>query len=566
MSLFTTIRSAGHSLEIFSTGIQVAGNNISNASTPGYIRERLNVTTSPPYSYGGVLLGTGSQIVGIRQQIDKYLETRLHSASSEAAGSDARNLIYKQLETTLGELGTGDLSTSVNDFLAKINDVANQPENTSLRYLAVQQGTQIANSIVALRTRVDDLRTAQTTKINDLVTEANQLIDKIRQLNPQIAQLEGAGMNLSDAGGLRTQRYQALQRLAEIAPIQMNEHDNGIVDVFMGSNYLVLGDQVNHLETVSAVDRGIQVTNVQVENTHSPLTGTSGELNGVINGRDEILGGFVDSLDTFTSNFISLFNQTFSQGEGLQGYTDLTGTYAVNDINQPLNNAGLAFPPQHGSFEIKVKNLQTGLITTQTINVDLDGIDPSNDTSLDDLRTALNGVGNINATITADRKLKLTAADGFEISFANDTSNVLAGLGLNTFFTGTDSSNIAVNSVVRGNPNFFATGKGGGAADGSNALQLAQFFDQAQTSLGNVSLNQFYLNTVSTVAQESASEQAISDGFATYRDSLSTQRTQYTGVSLDEEAINIMQLQRAYQATAKMITTSDELLNILLNI
>ncbi|MCA9098415.1 MAG: flagellar hook-associated protein FlgK, partial [Planctomycetaceae bacterium] len=271
-------------------------------------------------------------------------------------------------------------------------------------------------------------------------------------------------------------------------------------------------------------------------------------------------------LDTFTSHFIQLFNSIHTQGEGLQGFTDVTGTYAVDDVNQPLSNAGLAFPPQHGSFEVKVKNLQTGLIETQTINIDLDGIDPTNDTSLDDLKTLLNGVGNITATITADRKLKLTAADGYEISFANDTSNVLAGLGLNTFFTGTDSSNIAVNSVVSGNPNFFATGRGGGPADGSNAVELAQFFDQAQTGLGNLSLNQYYINTVSTVAQESASEQAISDGFATYRDSLSSQRAQYTGVSLDEEAINVMQLQRAYQATARMITTADELFNILLNI
>lgn len=566
MGLFTAIRSAGHALEIFSTGIQVAGNNISNASTPGYIRERLNVSSAAPYRYGGVLIGTGAQVVGVRQQIDKYLETRLHSASSEATGSNARNLIYKNLEAAVGELGDGDLSTGVNNFLAKLNDLASQPESTSKRSLAIQQGTQLANSIQALRNRVDDQRTAQSVKIQDLVTEANQLIDKIKQLNPQIAQLEGAGMNLSDAGGLRTQRYEALQRLSEIVPIQMNEHDTGMVDVFIGSNYLVLGDQAQHLGTVASVDRGIQVIGVEIVETHSALSGTGGELNGVISGRDQILGGFVDSLDKFTANFIAAFNQLHSQGEGLTGITSVTGTYGVSDVNQPLNDAGLAFPPQHGSFQVKVKNLQTGLITTQTINVDLDGIDPTNDTSLDDLRAALAGVGNINATITADRKLKLEAADGFEIGFANDTSNVLAGLGINTFFTGTDSSNIGVNSAVSGNPDLFATGRGGGAADGSNVLALAQFYDQPAAGLGNLSLNEYYLNLVSTVAQESASEQAISDGFGAYRDSLSSQRAQYTGVSLDEEAINVMQLQRAYQSTARLITTADELFNVLLNI
>lgn len=566
MGLFTAIRSAGHALEIFSTGIQVAGNNISNASTPGYIREKLNVTSAAPYRYGGVLIGTGAQITGIRQQIDKYLEVRYNAASSEASGSEARNQIFKSLETALNELGDGDLSTSVNSFLAKLNDVANQPEDPAKRYLAVQQGTQLANSIVAMRDRIDEMRTAQTVKINDLVTEANQLIDKIQSLNPQIAQLEGAGMNFSDAGGLRTQRYQAIQRLSEILPIQANEQDNGVVDIFMGADYLVLGDQAQHLETTVAVDRGIQVTNVRIETSHFPLSGTKGELNGIINGRDGILGGFIDSLDEFTANFINQFNQIHSQGEGLQGFTSVTGTYAVTDVNQPLNSAGLTFPPQHGSFQIKVRDKQTGLLTTQTIQVDLDGIDPTNDTSLDDLRTALNGVGNVSASITADGKLKIEAAAGYEISFANDSSHVLSGLGINTFFTGTDSSNISVNSVVSGNPNLFATGKGGGPADGSNVLELAQFYDKGVSDLGGLSLNQFYLNTVSTVAQESASEQAISDGYAAFRDSLGSQKSQYSGVSLDEEAINIMELQRAYQSTARLITTADELFNILLNI
>src|SRR5688572_11916008 len=104
MSLNSVLGSASRSLEVFTAGIQVAGQNIANASTPGYVRERLILETNAPYKAGQNILGTGVSVGGIVQQIDLFLEARVLRANTETSASKARETIFKQLEAELAEL------------------------------------------------------------------------------------------------------------------------------------------------------------------------------------------------------------------------------------------------------------------------------------------------------------------------------------------------------------------------------------------------------------------------------------------------------------------------------
>ncbi len=563
MGLNSALAIAGRSLEIFSTGIQVAGENISNAGTPGYIREELTLEPGISYRQGSLVLGTGVLAVGVQQQIDLFLESRIHAANSDVGASQTRELIFQQLENEVRELGDADLSTSLNDFLAAIHEAVNQPESDSFRQIAVEQGAQLASDINSLRTRIDAIREAQTINVDSLVSEANALIDKIHELNPQILKLESAGLLKSDAGGLRSQRYEAVNRLSEIIPIRYEEQANGEVNVFLGSDALILAGDKQHLETTTSTDRGVTVQQVRLTQSQAPLTGSGGELQGVIEGRDQILGGFVDQLDTYASNLIFEFNKIHSSGEGLKGFDSLTAASQVNDKDAVLNAAGLSFVPEHGSFELKITDTLTGLTETTTISIDLDGIGA--DTTLQTLSDDINATANVTATITPDGRLEITGAAGHEIRFGNDTSGALAAIGLNTFFTGADSSNINVNSAVRADHRLFATGQGGGPSDNSNAVALASFVENPVEGLNGLNLDEFYESTVAALANSSASESALAAGFATFRDSLSNQREQFSGVSLDEEAIKVLEFQRAFQSAARLISTIDEMFTTLLN-
>jgi flagellar hook-associated protein 1 FlgK len=293
----------------------------------------------------------------------------------------------------------------------------------------------------------------------------------------------------SDAGGLRMLRYQALNRLSEIIPIRAVEREDGGVDLFTDSDYLIITGQTQHLETFTISDRGVSVNNVRLENTGTVISsGSGGELRGIVDGRDSVLGGFADELNKLTSSLIFEFNRVHASGEGLTGFQSVTGQTRLDEPTVALNAAGLAFVPKHGSFDLKVTNTLTGVTTTTNIAVDLDGIGA--DTSLTTLKNAIDAVADVSAGITVDGQLKIDAGANFEIRFGNDTSGVLAALGINTFFTGSDAGDIGVNPFIAGNQLLFAASQGGGPSDNRNAVQLAGFVNTPLAGLEGSSLDQ----------------------------------------------------------------------------
>src|SRR5262245_9094653 len=147
MTLLGTIQNANNALNAAQLGLQVAGNNIANANTPGYIRERLAQSPAPTQKYGNLLLGLGVHVDGVVQVIDKFLDERLRNATSDVAAGEAQENTFGQLESLIGELGDNDLSTSLTSFFGALHDVVNQPESVSIRNVAVQQGRALAEDI-----------------------------------------------------------------------------------------------------------------------------------------------------------------------------------------------------------------------------------------------------------------------------------------------------------------------------------------------------------------------------------------------------------------------------------
>src|SRR5687767_7810101 len=154
MTLLGTIGLSSNALTVASLGLQVTGNNIANANTPGYIRQRLVQKAGPTYRYGGLLLGTGVQAEGIVQVFDKFLAERLRDATSDLVGAEAQADAYAGLESILNELGDSDLSTALTSFFGSIHDVLNQPESISIRNVALQEGRALADSLRRLDIQV----------------------------------------------------------------------------------------------------------------------------------------------------------------------------------------------------------------------------------------------------------------------------------------------------------------------------------------------------------------------------------------------------------------------------
>jgi flagellar hook-associated protein 1 len=567
MGLGAALGIAANALNVFSTGIQVTGQNLANASTPGYMVENLQVQPAPSYGVSPLILGSGVEATGVTQQVNQFLQKQIYNANSDSSASTQLNSIFTSLQQQLQALGDNNLSSQFSNFSSALSNLANQPESASLNAQAVDAGTQLAGAVSSLRSSIDQQRTDANTQVQQLVTQANTLIQNIVQLNPQITKLESSQLLQSQAGSLRDQRYQDLNQLSQIIPITYNENSDGSVNVYSGSNYLVLGQQSQQLNTVPSGSEGVATLNVQFGTTGGEITATSGgsgQLAGILQGRDTVLGGFEQNLDTLTSNMIFDFNKIYASGQGSEGFTTVTSNDAVTDPTAALNQAGLNFAPQNGSFQLQVVNGTTGLTSTSTINVNLNGT--GSDTTLDGLASEINAVPNVSATVTADGHLEIDAGSNFQVKFSNDSSNVLASLGINTFFTGTDATNIGVDSSVTADPNLFASGQGNGPTDGSNALALSQFATTPLAGLNGQSLNDNYNALITDIGNKASAETVLSQSQTDFVQSLNAQQQQFSGVSIDQQAINLMQYQENYQASAKIVTTIDQLFTVLMNI
>jgi len=566
MTLFSSIQMAGNTLRANEIALQVVGQNIANANTPGYIREEVQLSPATVQRKGDLLLGLGVHVDAVVQKIDNFLEERLRGAVSDQASAEASEETYAQLEGLLGELSDTDLSTELNNFFASIAEILNQPESRSVRNLAVLQGVTLTQAVVRLAERAGDLRRDVNERIQNMAADINRLIEEIRVLNIRIAETEGGDVSESDAVGLRDQRLQALEDLAKLIDLRVVEQPSGEVTVYHQGDFLVFAGTSREVEVVLESDRGMTVADIQLKATAASLDPVSGELRGLLDARDEVLGGFLDDLDQFAQTLAFEFNKVYSGGQGLVGYTELTSENEVDDVDQPLNAAGLKFTPTNGTFQVLLHNTKTGLTRTTDIRVDLNGLN-NNDTTLTDLAAALDAIDGITAQVTPQRGLTLQAdSPDQEFAFAGDTSGVLAALGLNSFFTGSTARDLAVNSTVRNEPALFAASRDGIGRDTEVAVELAAFLDRPLQTQNGDSLGVLYDRLVGETTQGSSIARAVADGARTFEIALRGQKLAVSGVNLDEEAVKMIAYQRAYQASARFISALTELFEILVSL
>lgn len=570
MSLFGSIQMGANTLQAMQIGLQVVGNNIANANTPGYIRQETIYSPAPVQRVGSLILGLGVEVDSIVQKIDKFVQERLAGARGDRASAEAQEQAYSDIEVLLNELSSDtDLSSALTGFFNSIDGVLSEPGNTATRNLVVQKGLALSENIDHLNARAYAIHDELNDRIVNMGDDINKLAEEIRQLNLQIATTEGGDSSASVAGGLRVQRQAAIDDLSELIGIRVLEQPSGGVNVAVGGEFLVFEGQRREVTVNQTDDQGTTLASIQFVDTKSDLVASSGELAGLYTARDDIVNGFLNGLDNVAGTLIFEFNKLYSQGQGQVGFDELTAVNAVNDVDAALDAAGLAFTPVHGTFDVLVHNKDNDLATTHTITVDLDGLDE--DTSLGDLAAQLDAIAGLSASTSSTGVLRIAAdSTDTEFAFSGDTSGVLAALGLNTFFTGSSAGDIDVNNELKGigNANKFAASLGGvgQTEDTANAERLAVFLDRPLDAADGASLSDIYTQLINEVTQGSSISQSVADGFRSFEATLDSQQQAVSGVNLDEEAVKMITLQRIYQASARFIQSISEMLDILMDL
>ncbi len=253
MSTFSGIGTALSSLIAQRTALEVAGQNVANANTAGYTRQRadLGAVSAARASMFSVSdgIGTGVQVTGISRADDPFLDTKLRSQTSGASYLATRASAYATLESGLGEPTDNGLSAQLQTFWNDWHDVANAPDTASTRSVLLDDARQLADMVhtqyQSVATQWSDARTTTSS----LVDQTNTLASNVADLNQRILDITNSGGSAND---LADQRDQALTQLAGLVGATVQSRQDGQVDVYVGGNALVFGASTHALAVAGA--------------------------------------------------------------------------------------------------------------------------------------------------------------------------------------------------------------------------------------------------------------------------------------------------------------------------
>lgn len=557
--------------------IQVTGNNFANASTPGYSRQRVDLVTQQDQRWGQFQIGRGVGIANISRQVDQALQNRLNGSLSQRGSADVGQNFLSQVESTLNELGSNSLSDMFNRFFDAWSELANSPNRDGARALVVQQGRTVAGAIRQTRDDLTSARTQLDQQLAAAVQQANGLLDQIATLNVQIVNSEGGA---GQANSLRDQRDQLISQLAGFTDLSTVQQDSGSIDILIGSTPVLLNGASRGLVLNRTVTAAGSDLSVGVREDGTTLSFRAGTIGGLLEQRGGTVERTIGSLDSITSQLIFEVNKIHSTGYAGSPVTTAQGTRTapapdtLRSLNDPANLtfANLPFQAVNGGFLVTVRNSASGATQTVRINVDLDGINAAgslgfaDDTSIASLSASLGAVPNLTASVNPDGTLKIDAAQGFAVSFAEDSSGVLAVLGVNGYFTGSSASDIDVRAELVAQPRLLSTGQSvaGQPSDNAAALLIAGLRTKGLTALGGASVAGAWRDTAQVVGADAQAANSRADAAKLVNEGLEAQRQAVSGVSIDEESVNLLNYQRMYQGAARFISVVDELTQTLL--
>lgn len=548
-------------LQAFQTVMQTIGHNIANANTSGYNRQEVKLISSKPDITPYGIRGTGVEVGTIRRVKEEYIDLQIQKENRELGKWQVREDNLEQLELYFNEPSESGLSYLMSEFWNSWQNLANDPESYTSRAVLIQQSLTLTNTINNIDSKIDQLRLDIDNIIRTRVDEINNFATQIASLNSEISSYETGGKIAND---LRDQRDYLVNQLSKIINVITHELSNGSLAISISGKSLVWHTDTTHIIVEPNTSSSLNLVDVKWEDTREIISPSNGELNGLLYSRDTIIPSYKAKLDLLANRMIEEVNRVHTSGIGLTGFTSLVADNDVDDINADLNDStstGLAYTPVTGSFEINVKEESTGNIVTTTVDV-LDGVTDS----LQDLSDYINiNVANVSSSIINGR-LTLTADSGYTFTFTNDTSDVLLALGLNTFFSGNDASNITVNSVIQNDPSLIAAATTHNPGDNSNALSIASLKDTLTMSNSTATFDDFYQSDIiGAIGMDVKEASMMVDTQELVLEQLNNRRDEVSGVSLDEEITLLIQFQHAYEAAAKYLDIVGQMLDTLMN-
>jgi flagellar hook-associated protein 1 FlgK len=522
------------------TALSVIGHNIANVNTPSFSRQEAVLSSATSTTIRNGLLGGGVIVSDIKRDYDSFIQSQLLGQYQNYGRSSSLNETFSQIEQIFNEAGDMGLAIPLMDYFNAWHDVSTNPEGQAQRTVLLQKASALVLNAKQMEQGIlDNLRNTNG-EISDIVERVNSIASKIAELNVKIVQTQGSSLSSVNANDLRDQRDSLLNDLANLVEFTSYENKDGSVTVSVGMRNLVSEDNTNTLSTRTNEngDKDLYLDGVSITSQIQ-----RGQLGGLISVRDHVESNSLKGLRKLVASITKEINILHTAGYGLDGTTG-------NDFFNPLQISLRDFSPG-ADITASITNLSQ--VTLNEYSVTFDSLNNyhviNNDTGVE-VTSGAYVSGNpitfdgIQITITG----AITSADSFSISPLTDA---IKNFGVAV----SDYQKIAAAGSDITLP-----------GDNTIALSIAQLSDNTIADLGNSTFMSFYSGLVSDVG---SMNKAASDSLKFDNNLLSemnNMRESISGVSLDEEATNLIRFQRLFEAGARLITVTDELLQTILKL
>lgn len=606
-NLFSSLQIAKRALSTQRLGLSVAGHNISNVNTPNYARQQPLV--EPGVGGAGM---AGVEITYIRRVQDRVVDERLRLNTQELAKWQTLSDRLSQIETFFSDLAGIGLSGALSDFWNSWQDLTVSPESESSRLVAVQRGVVLASRLQGMNAGMEESHIDLDAEINRKITETNEITTRIGKLNQEIISIELSG---SQANDQRTLRDYQLAQLSELINFRTIERKGGSVQVFVDSLSLVEGVRVTELVaqlTADSNEGSTSTASTKILASNNEVAVSGGALAGLIEARDQHLPSMLTRMKTLSESLITQINKLHRLGYGLDNSTGLeffSGT-SIDDIT--VNSELLADPkklgvssaldaPGNNETALEIAQLQTSLTIgatvipddRQTLTVestdgwsknDILGVVGSSDLnrtgtwakilSVDSGTQVTVKLFQNPTTKTFNKRFNFEQEDGSTTVLTNKVYKDFDGNYMTIDPNPTDELDIDQLANLPADPEteafpenkLFQQWDVGEVANSSVMTGLPQTFTSNEVfTEGTQTFNDYFAIMFSFIGTQSQQAQRNSDNNELLVQQLTDYREKVSGVSLDEEMANLIQFQRAFEASARYIRIVDEMLATLMN-
>ena len=556
-NIFSTLSSAKLGLLAQQLAIEVTGQNVANIETEGYSRQDVSFEANTPrghIKYGGLhQLGTGVRIASIERAHDQFLFTQIMDEGDLTGSTEVKKEIFEQLEVLFNEGSGRSLNDALSLFFSSIHDLATNARGLSERVDLISKAEHLAstfnqtgNQLFTIQRNIDATIETEVAEINTLTTQIGKLNESIHANEPT---------SQYKANDLRDNRDRLVKELSKKIDIQLvQESDNQISLTLKDGTALVLKDQVFDLSTsINANNESFNDVYIDIGSTTKNITSTikGGELRGYLDMRDTKVESVLDKMNILSGSFIQEFNSIHREGFGIDGSSGL-------DFFTPLDVTVDHDADNTGTAVVSMTNASPTTVSVDEFEIAFTG---SNEFTLNNLTTNASS-----GTFTFIKGSTFNIKDGFAVAI----SGTAASGDKVTFSVSEDAASLmSVSSTITADGQKIAAGTTTNG-DGGNALLMADLQNELvfnsvtwSSESGSFTFDEYYNAVVSTIGIESFSAQAILRQQEGVMLQLNSRRESISGVSIDEEMIKMIKFQQAYNASARMISMVDEMLDTL---